>query len=135
MKLASETSILLGQSGVGKSSLTNALIPDLNLQTNQLSEKSRMGQHTTSASTLYFLENGGQIIDSPGVRSFRLGKIDKVTLENGFIEFKDYLGHCKFSDCSHTHEPNCALIEAVENKAIQLGRLNNFRHMAKEITD
>lgn len=132
-KLAKQTSILVGQSGVGKSSLINALIPDLGLQTQQLSEKSQQGQHTTSASTLYQLDNDGYLIDSPGVRSFRLGKIDKATLENGFIEFKPYLGHCRFSNCSHINEPGCALIDACEQGNISRIRLDNFRHMASQL--
>lgn len=133
LKLANQTSILVGQSGVGKSSLINAIIPDLDLQTQQLSEKNQQGQHTTSASTLYQLDNNGFLIDSPGVRSFRLGKIDKATLENGFIEFKPYLGHCRFSNCSHSNEPGCALIEACEQGKISSTRLDNFRHMASQL--
>ena len=132
-KLAGNSSILVGQSGVGKSSLTNALIPELEVQTQQLSDKTQLGQHTTSASTLYFLQNGGSLIDSPGVRSFRLGEIDRSTLENGFIEFKPYLGHCRFSDCSHTNEPGCALIEACNSGDISASRLENFRHMAQSL--
>lgn len=132
-KLSGQTSILVGQSGVGKSSLTNVLIPELELQTSKLSEKSQLGQHTTSASTLYFLDNKGRLIDSPGVRSFRLGDIDRSTLENGFIEFKPYLGHCRFSDCSHTNEPGCALIEACKQGHISKTRLDNFRHMASKL--
>ncbi len=134
-KLANQTSILVGQSGVGKSSLTNALIPDLNLQTSKLSDKKQLGQHTTSASTLYFLENGGRLIDSPGVRSFRLGEIDKQTLEKGFAEFKPFLGHCRFSDCSHKNEPGCALIKACQEGLISESRLDNFRHMSSKLTE
>jgi ribosome biogenesis GTPase len=132
--LANETSILVGQSGVGKSSLTNTLLPELDLQTQQLSEKKQQGQHTTSASTLYFLENNARLIDSPGVRSFRPGTIDKSMLENGYREFKPFLGHCKFSNCSHTNEPGCALIEACENGDIAPIRLDNFRHMVSKLS-
>lgn len=132
-KLHKQSSILVGQSGVGKSSLTNALIPELKLETNRLSEKSQLGQHTTSASTLYFLENGGLLIDSPGVRSFRLGDIDRSTLENGFVDLKPYLGHCRFSDCSHTSEPGCALKQALTEGKISALRLDNFLHMLANI--
>lgn len=132
-RLEKQTSILLGQSGVGKSSLTNTLIPDLELQTQQLSASSGLGQHTTSASTYYHLPNDGGLIDSPGVRSFRLGSIDRQQLENGFVEFHEYLGHCRFSDCSHSNEPGCALIEARDSGAIYPQRLENFLHMAAQI--
>jgi ribosome biogenesis GTPase len=131
--LANETSILVGQSGVGKSSLTNTLLPELNLETQQLSEKKQQGQHTTSASTLYFLDNNARLIDSPGVRSFRPGSIDKTMLENGYREFKPFLGHCKFSNCSHSNEPGCALIAACKNGDITEKRLANFRHMASKL--
>jgi len=133
--LTGETSILVGQSGVGKSSLTNTLLPELDIETQQLSEKKQLGQHTTSASTLYFLDKDARLIDSPGVRSFRPGTIDKSLLENGYREFKPFLGHCKFSNCSHTNEPGCALIEACENGEIAQIRLDNFRHMASKLAE
>ncbi len=131
--LQHQVSILVGQSGVGKSSLTNALIPDLDLQTQKLSDKRQVGQHTTSASTLYDLPTGGRLIDSPGVRSFRPGKIDLQTLENGFADLAEFLGHCRFRDCSHTTEPDCALLKACESGAIHPKRLENFLHMKKEL--
>ena len=131
--LKSKTSILVGQSGVGKSSLTNALIPDLDLQTQKLSDKNAQGQHTTSASTLYFLENDARIIDSPGVRSFRLGQIDQHSLETGYRDLRAFLGHCKFSNCSHTSEPGCALIQALEEGKISSKRLENFLHMLNDL--
>jgi len=131
--LAGETSILVGQSGVGKSSLTNTLLPELDIETQKLSAKKQLGQHTTSASTLYFLNKDARLIDSPGVRSFRPGTIDKSLLENGYREFKPFLGQCKFSNCSHTSEPGCALIEACENGEIAQIRLDNFRHMASKL--
>ncbi len=131
--LRDQTSILVGQSGVGKSSLVNACVPDLDVQTSRLSEKTGHGRHTTSSTSLYHLPFNGRLIDSPGVRSFRLGRIDRQTLERGFIEFRESLGACRFSDCTHTHEPGCALREAVEAGRIHPTRLNNLIHMAKNL--
>jgi len=128
-QLQGETSILVGQSGVGKSSLVNALLPDLQLQIGRLSEASGLGRHTTSATTLYRLPDGGALIDSPGVRSFRLSRLDRRQLEQGFREFRPYLGHCRFSNCSHDHAPGCALIAAREAGNIHPRRLANFLHM------
>ncbi len=132
-RLQDQTSILLGQSGVGKSSLIQALLPDLRIQVGRLSEGSGLGRHTTSATTLYQLPTGGQLIDSPGVRSFRLGNLDRHQLEHGFREFRPYLGHCRFSDCHHQQEPDCALVKAVESGMIHPQRLENFRHMAANL--
>ncbi|MES9961459.1 MAG: small ribosomal subunit biogenesis GTPase RsgA [Sedimenticola sp.] len=133
-RLNGETSILLGQSGVGKSSLVNALLPDLNIQVGKLSHATGLGKHTTSTTTLYSLPRGGNLIDSPGVRSFRFGDIDRQHLERGFAEFADYLGHCRFSNCRHDREPGCALCEAVEQGNIHPQRLKNFQHMLKQLS-
>lgn len=130
-RLRDHTSILVGQSGVGKSSLVNALLPDREAQTGRLSEATGHGRHTTSAATLYRLPGGGELIDSPGVRSFRLGRLDRPQLEQGFREFRDYIGHCQFRDCSHAHEPGCAIRDAVDAGKIHAGRLVNFLHMAE----
>ena len=130
--LQHQTSILVGQSGVGKSSLINALMPHKNVEEGRLSEASGLGRHTTSAATLYVLDSGGEIIDSPGVRSFRLGKLSRQELEQGFREFSPYLNRCQFSNCAHGAEPGCALIEAVEKGEIDPDRLQNFRHMARD---
>lgn len=132
-QLKGETSILVGQSGVGKSSLVMALLPNIEIQVSRLSESSGLGKHTTSATTLYTLPQGGKLIDSPGVRSFRLGKLTQQQLELGFRDFKEVLGHCKFSNCSHRHEPGCALIEAVKSGKIHQQRLDNFLHMADSL--
>jgi len=131
--LEGETSILVGQSGVGKSSLINALIPRRPEAVGELSEASGLGRHTTSATTLHFLDNGGEIIDSPGVRSFRLGRIDRRDLERGFREFAPFLGRCRFSNCTHRQEPGCALREAVERGEIHPQRLENFLLMAERL--
>ena len=130
-RLADQTSILVGQSGVGKSSLVGALLPDIEIQIGRLSEASGLGRHTTSTTRLYRLPQGGTLIDSPGVRSFRLGRLTQQQLEQGFREFHPYLGQCRFSDCSHDHEPGCALREAVERGEIHPQRLANFRHLVE----
>ena len=132
-QLKGQTSILVGQSGVGKSSLINALIPHREEAVGELSEASGLGRHTTSVATLHFLDNGAEIIDSPGVRSFRLGRIGIRELEKGFREFAPYLGKCRFSNCRHRNEPGCALIEAVEAGHVHPERLKNFLHMAEQM--
>jgi ribosome biogenesis GTPase len=132
-KLKGQTSILVGQSGVGKSSLINALIPDLAIQTGRLSEASGLGRHTTSTTSYYHLQSGGSLIDSPGVRSFRLGQLNRDQLEQGFIEFAPFLGGCRFSNCSHGSEPGCLLRDAVEGKKIHPKRMDNFLHMLENM--
>ncbi len=132
-RLRGETSILVGQSGVGKSSLINALVPEQPEAVGELSHNRGLGRHTTSAATLHFLGNGGEIIDSPGVRSFRLGKIDRRDLEQGFREFAPHLGCCRFSNCTHQKEPGCALREAVAAGEIHPQRLENFLLMAQRL--
>lgn len=132
-RLNGETSILVGQSGVGKSSLINALIPKQQAETGALSEASGLGKHTTSAARLYFLEDGGELIDSPGVRSFRLGEINQGQLEQGFREFAPFLGHCRFANCAHQAEPGCALNQAAQQGAISQQRLDHFLHMLEKL--
>ena len=131
--LRHETSILVGQSGVGKSSLVQALLPDQDIQVGRLSSATGLGRHTTSTATLYFLPHGGRLIDAPGVRSFRLTTMDRSTLERGFREFRPYLGKCQFGDCAHDQEPGCALREAVRRGEILQWRLDSFRHMAEQL--
>jgi ribosome biogenesis GTPase len=134
-QLQGETNILVGQSGVGKSSLIKALLPSLEIQIGRLSEATGLGRHTTSATTCYKLPEGGDLIDSPGVRSFRLGAIDPKQLEWGFREFRPYLGHCKFSDCSHLVEPGCALKQAVTDGKINQQRFDNCLHIRKNLPE
>ena len=131
--LRSETSVLVGQSGVGKSSLVKALLPDQDIQIGRLSAATGLGRHTTSATTLYFLPTGGALVDSPGVRSFRLPRMDRASLEHGFREFREYLGRCQFADCAHDREPGCAMRDAVARGGIPGWRLESFRHMLRQI--
>ena len=130
--LADATSILVGLSGVGKSSLVKDLLPDIDIRIGEISEASKEGKHTTTVSTLYSLPTGGNLIDSPGVRDFSPVNLDKEQILNGFIELKPYRGKCKFANCSHTHEPGCAITEAVEEGKVNSQRVNSFRKMLQD---
>ena len=146
-QLSSHTSILVGQSGVGKSSLTKSLIPDKEIRIQSLSEATGLGIHTTTTSMLYHLllteyedasnsdSKIGDLIDSPGVRSFEPSQLSLAQLEQGFIEFAAYLGHCRFSNCSHTVEPNCALLEAVAEGEIDPRRLQSYLQLRESCQD
>lgn len=130
--LEDATSILVGLSGVGKSSLVKDLLPDIDIRIGEISEASKEGKHTTTVSTLYSLPTGGQLIDSPGVRDFSPINLDKEQILNGFIELKPYRGKCKFANCSHTNEPGCAITEAVEAGKVDQQRVNSFRKMLED---
>lgn len=131
--LAGETSILVGQSGVGKSSLVKALLPDRDIQIGRLSKATGLGRHTTSAATCYRLPGGGHLIDSPGVRSFRLAAAGQTELERGFREIAPLIGSCRFANCRHDQEPGCALKQAVAEGSIHPDRLANFLHLAAQL--
>lgn len=124
--LAGRCAMLAGQSGVGKSSLTNALLPDRQLRTRELSEKAGLGRHTTTAATLYHLPGGGDLIDSPGVAVFGLAEMNAQDLAWGYREFRDWLGRCRFNDCRHTGDKGCAVREAAEAGTIGAGRYRRF---------
>lgn len=124
-RLGAGTSLLAGQSGVGKSTLLNALIPDLQAQTGELSRVTGKGTHTTSATTLHRLPSGGWVVDTPGVWEYSLWAMPIEELQRGFPEFNEFAGQCRFRDCHHDHEPGCAIREAAENN-----RLPAFRYHA-----
>ncbi len=117
--------VFAGQSGVGKSTLIQYAVPDQEIQTGQLSANMK-GRHTTSTSILYNLPTGGQLIDTPGVRDIAVWHLDEPIVNQGFIEFAPFFGRCKFSDCQHTHEPNCALKEAILDHKISQRRFNSY---------
>jgi ribosome biogenesis GTPase len=127
--LNDKTHIFLGQSGVGKSSLINELIPDLNLRVNEISTKSKLGKHTTTNTTLYHIPSGGDLIDSPGVREFQLDDLTDKEILSGFREFKPFIGQCKFRNCAHINEPNCAIKQAVESGEIHTQRYQNYLNL------
>jgi ribosome biogenesis GTPase len=123
--LGGKTSILVGQSGVGKSSLVRMLLPDLEIQIGALSRVTGKGTHTTTTTTLYTLSGSGYLMDSPGVWEFGLWKLDDADLAEGFIEFRPFLSRCRFNDCRHQSEPGCAIKAAVER-----GDIADWRHQA-----
>lgn len=120
------TSIVTGQSGVGKSSLINALLPDANLNIGELSYSTGEGTHTTTQAKLFHLPNGGQLIDSPGIREFGLWHINPEELQRGFIEINKASHECKFRDCQHLAEKDCAVLNAVQQGTIQAQRFESF---------
>ncbi|WP_373817800.1 small ribosomal subunit biogenesis GTPase RsgA [Glaesserella sp.] len=127
--LAKGASIFVGQSGVGKSSLINQLLPEVNAQTGAVSDISGLGQHTTTASRLYHLPQGGNLIDSPGIREFGLWHLEPEQITHGYREFNGILGGCKFRDCKHKDDPGCALREAVKQGKINPIRFENYHRL------
>lgn len=126
--LADQCSVFVGPSGVGKSSLIETLLPDLSLRTAALSIRSGQGRHTTTATRRYPLpEDGGAIIDSPGVRDFRLWPLAVPEIGWAFREFRPYLGQCRFHNCSHREEPGCAVRAALDAGAIGDRRYASYR--------
>jgi len=134
-QLEQHTSIFVGQSGVGKSTLVNTLMPELGLLTKIVSENSGLGQHTTTVARLYHFNDGGDLIDSPGIREFGLWHLTPEQVCYGFIEFADYLGYCKFRDCKHQNDPGCALIAAGEDNKIHPKRLASFQRILASLGD
>ncbi len=128
-ELAGHTSVLVGQSGVGKSSLIKALLPDQEVRIGALSAASGQGVHTTSTTMLYHVPSGGDLIDSPGVREFDLEERDPERLAWGFAEFRPWFGKCRFRDCRHLSEPGCAVAEAAAAGRISGQRLARYREL------
>ncbi len=127
--LQGRISVFVGQSGVGKSSLVNTLLPEADLRVGALSALRQKGIHTTTTAQLFHLPGGGSLIDSPGIREFGLWHMQRDQVEEGFREFRDLLGHCRFRDCSHNHEPGCAILAAAECEEISAARLASYRHI------
>ena len=125
-QLTGKTSIFVGQSGVGKSSLIQQILPEKEIRVGELSDATGLGRHTTSTSRLYHIAAGGAIIDSPGIREFSLWKAPVEDIQRGFREFIPYLGQCQFNDCKHDSEPGCAITAAAQRGDINAARLHSY---------
>lgn len=134
-QLQDRINIFVGQSGVGKSSLVNALIPELDIEEGEISELSGLGQHTTTAARLYHIPSGGNLIDSPGVREFGLWHLEPEEITKAYLEFRPYLGGCKFRDCKHADDPGCIIREAVENGEISEVRYDNYHRIIESMAE
>jgi ribosome biogenesis GTPase len=133
--LADHISVFVGQSGVGKSSLINSLLPGADLRVGALSEQSRKGKHTTTTARLSHFPDGGDLIDSPGIREFGLWHMTEDQVLSGFRELADLQRHCRFRDCRHEQEPGCAFLEAVDNGSISEQRFNSYRQILNSMQD
>ncbi len=134
-KLQNSISLFCGQSGVGKSSLLNALYPQLNFKVGEISEILNKGKHTTVASILQEVDENTVIIDSPGIREFAPYGIKKEDLSHYFTDFIPYINMCKFNTCTHFHEPDCAVVNAVEEGAISPERYYSYLNILETIED
>lgn len=132
--LKNQVSIFTGQSGVGKSSLTNAIIPDKSLKTNTISATTKHGRHTTTAATLYHLPEGGDLIDSPGVAIFGLADLTVQQLAYGYREFQTLMDRCRFNDCRHWHDKDCAIRAAAEQGDIAMSRYQRFLKLREKLS-
>ena len=121
--------VFVGQSGVGKSTLVNSLMPEAAALTGEISDSSGLGQHTTTTARLYHFPSGGILIDSPGIREFALWHLEAERITWCFIEFRRYLGGCKFRDCTHGDDPGCLIRQAVEAGDISQERYQNYHRI------
>ena len=133
--LSDRVTVLSGNSGVGKSTLINALVPGVNLRTAEISDAHDAGMHTTTFSEMIELPAGGYLIDTPGIKGFGTFDMEPEVISSYFKEIFQTSQHCRFSNCTHTHEPGCAVIEAVENHYIAASRYQSYLSMLEDKDD
>ncbi|PHI38512.1 ribosome biogenesis GTPase RsgA [Pseudoalteromonas sp. GCY] len=133
--LEDKNNIFVGQSGVGKSTLVNTVLPNADILTKEVSENSGLGQHTTTVSRLHHLPSGGNLIDSPGIREFGLWHLDVERVTWCFKEFREFIGGCRFRDCKHLNDPGCLLREAVDNGKISELRFESYHRILESMAD
>lgn len=133
--LAGKTTLIIGQSGVGKSTLLNALSSELDLKVQTLAKGSGKGQHTTTFAEMYEVEKDTFVIDTPGIKSLSYNNLEVMDVAHNFKEFFKYSSNCRFSDCTHRNEPGCAVKEAIEEGEISELRYMNYLQIVDEIED
>lgn len=131
--LSGQRNAIVGQSGMGKSTIVNALVPDAKARTAEFSATLDAGKHTTTSARLYHVDADTSIIDSPGMQTFGLHHLSQTDLVNAFPEFRSLLGGCRFDNCRHTVEPGCAILAAVERKEIEKRRWDAYRVLSNEL--
>jgi len=131
--LRGQLSVLVGQSGMGKSTIVNGIVPHATARVGDISIALDSGRHTTTYSRLYRIDADSALIDSPGMQEFGLSHLSLPDLAYGFVEFRPYLGNCRFSDCRHWGEPECAVTLAAERGEISPRRLESYRRLAREL--
>lgn len=132
--LQGQTSVMVGQSGMGKSTIVNALLPTLNVRTREVSEVLDSGKHTTTAAHFYHLDASSHLIDSPGLQEFGLNHLSLDAMEHAFVEFRPFLGKCRFNNCRHLKEPDCAISQAVAENKIAPERFACYQGLRKELS-
>jgi ribosome biogenesis GTPase len=131
--LKGETSVLVGQSGMGKSTIVNRLLPAAAVRVAEISAALDSGRHTTTHTRLYHLDEASHVIDSPGMQLFGLHHVGVPELADAFVEFRPWLGQCRFRDCRHVSEPGCAIAAACDKGDISARRLASYRGLAREL--
>ena len=132
-KMSGKTNLLCGHSGVGKSTLINLLIPGQNIRTENISGKHKKGIHTTTFAEMHELPQGGYIIDTPGIKEFGISDMAPEEVGQYFIEFRKYLPACKFSNCTHITEPQCAVLQALDEGNIAEERYKNYLQIMDDL--
>jgi ribosome biogenesis GTPase len=133
--LKDRISVFVGQSGVGKSHIVSTLLPDEDIRVGGLRTQSKTGKHTTTTATLFHFPSGGDLIDSPGIREYGLWHMEEHEILEGFKEFQPFVGRCKFRDCKHQAEPNCAMKKALDSGEISEGRFTSFQQIVASLDE
>ncbi|SFM39589.1 small ribosomal subunit biogenesis GTPase RsgA [Marinobacter zhejiangensis] len=130
-----QTSVFVGQSGVGKSSIIQTLLPDESIRVGAVSESTGKGTHTTTTARLFHLDCGGDLIDSPGIREFGLWHMSADEIEFGFREIRNLMGHCRFRNCRHQNDPGCAINDAADKGEITPERMHSFHRILQDMAE
>ncbi len=131
--LQGKTNVVTGLSGVGKSTMLNTIDPSLDLRTGEVSVRTKKGRHTTASASLYALSGGGYVVDTPGMREFGVIELDPLEVGHYFVEFIPYLDECRFPNCTHDHEPGCAVMAAVDEGAVTETRYRSYLNILASV--